>query len=136
MTVPPVTTSETGRRACAEPVTAAKATNARVRRLICAILSLPSCLSCPSRPSRPLYSAPVPVHIVDHPLVHDALITLRDKRTPPAAFRRAATRLSVLLAAEALQTVKTTDVTVDTPLGPAPGRMLGREVVVVPVLRA
>jgi uracil phosphoribosyltransferase len=76
------------------------------------------------------------VHIVDHPLVHDALITLRDKRTPPEAFRRAATRISVLLAAEALQTVQTTPVTVDTPLGPAPGRMLGRDVVVVPVLRA
>jgi uracil phosphoribosyltransferase len=78
----------------------------------------------------------VPVHIVDHPLVHDALVSLRDKRTPPEAFRRAATRISVLLAAEALATVRTTDVTVETPLGPAPGKTIGRDVVVVPVLRA
>ena len=56
------------------------------------------------------------VHIVNHPLVHDALITLRDKRTPPEAFRRAATRISVLLAAEALRDVPATDVTVETPL--------------------
>jgi len=78
----------------------------------------------------------VPVHIVNHPLVHDALVSLRDKRTPPEAFRRAATRISVLLAAEALATVRTRDVSVDTPLGPAPGKAIDRDVVVVPVLRA
>jgi uracil phosphoribosyltransferase len=78
----------------------------------------------------------VPVHIVDHPLVHDALVSLRDERTAPEDFRRAATRISVLLAAEALSDVPTIDVIVDTPLGPAPGRRIGRDVVVVPVLRA
>jgi uracil phosphoribosyltransferase len=36
-----------------------------------------------------VYSDAVPVHIVDHPLVHDALVSLRDKTTPPEAFRRA-----------------------------------------------
>jgi uracil phosphoribosyltransferase len=78
----------------------------------------------------------VPVHIVNHPLVHDALVSLRDKRTAPEAFRRAATRISVLLAAEALATVRTRDVSVDTPIGPAPGKIIDRDVVVVPVLRA
>jgi uracil phosphoribosyltransferase len=78
----------------------------------------------------------VPVHIVDRPLVHDALATLRDKQTSPEHFRRAATRISVLLAAEALRDVPTTNVTVETPLGPAPGRQIGADVVVVPVLRA
>ena len=79
---------------------------------------------------------PVPVHIVTHPLVHDALVSLRDRQTTPEHFRRAATRISVLLAAEALSDVPTSDVTVETPLGPAPGRRIGRDVVVVPVLRA
>ena len=78
----------------------------------------------------------MPVHIVDHPLVHDALVSLRDKHTNPEHFRRAATRISVLLAAEALSDVPFKDVTVETPLGPAPGRRIGRDVVVVPVLRA
>jgi uracil phosphoribosyltransferase len=78
----------------------------------------------------------VPVHIVDRPLVHDALVTLRDRQTTPEHFRRAATRISVLLAAEALRDVPTTNVTVETPLGPAPGRQIGADVVVVPVLRA
>jgi len=78
----------------------------------------------------------VPVHLVDHPLVHDALLSLRNKRTPPERFRRAATRISVLLAAEATRDLPTNEVTVDTPIGSAPGRQIGPDVVVVPVLRA
>ena len=76
------------------------------------------------------------VHLVNHPLVHDALVSLRNKRTPPEDFRRAATRITVLLAAEALRDVTTTATTVDTPLGPAEGLAIGADVVVVPVLRA
>lgn len=78
----------------------------------------------------------MPLHLVDHPLAHDALATLRDKRTTPEHFRQAANRISVLLVAEALRDVPTESVTVDTPLGPAAGRRVGRDVVVVPVLRA
>jgi uracil phosphoribosyltransferase len=78
----------------------------------------------------------VPVQLVDHPLVHDALVSLRDKRTAPDAFRRLATRISVLLAAEALREVPTSNVTVETPIGPADGRRVASDVVVVPVLRA
>ena len=78
----------------------------------------------------------MPVHIVDHPLVHDALVQLRDKRTPPEHFRRAATRISVLLASEALREAPHDNITVDTPIGPAKGRRLRPEIVVVPVLRA
>jgi uracil phosphoribosyltransferase len=78
----------------------------------------------------------VSVHIVKHPLVHDALMELRNIRTQPPAFRRAANRISVLLAAEALKDVPSRDHTVETPLGPAEGRVVGGDVVVVPVLRA
>jgi uracil phosphoribosyltransferase len=78
----------------------------------------------------------VPVHLVDHPLVHDALVSLRDKETAPEAFRRVATRISVLLAAEALRDLPTAATTVETPLGPADGRTVAADVVVVPVLRA
>ena len=78
----------------------------------------------------------MPVHIIDHPLVHDALVELRDKRTSPEDFRRAARRISVLLAGEALRGAPHTAVTVETPIGPAPGRRLSPDIVVVPVLRA
>ena len=76
------------------------------------------------------------VHIVDHPLVQDALVQLRDARTPPDRFRRAARRISVLLAAEALRDVPSQPTTVETPLGPATGRVAGDDLVVVPVLRS
>jgi uracil phosphoribosyltransferase len=78
----------------------------------------------------------VPLHIVEHPMVQDALMELRDARTAPPAFRRAANRISVLLAAEALKDVPSVAATVTTPLGPADGRAVRTDVVVVPVLRA
>jgi uracil phosphoribosyltransferase len=61
---------------------------------------------------------------------------LRDARTAPPAFRRAANRISVLLAAEALRDLPSSAATVTTPLGPADGRVVITDVVVVPVLRA
>ena len=61
---------------------------------------------------------------------------LRDVRTAPPEFRRAANRISVLLAAEALRDVPSRQHTVDTPLGPADGTIVDGDVVVVPVLRA
>jgi len=78
----------------------------------------------------------VALKLVDHPLVHDALAELRDARTSPPAFRRAANRISVLLAAEALRDVPVATTVVATPLGPADGRVVRTDVVVVPVLRA
>lgn len=78
----------------------------------------------------------VPVHIVEHPLVHDALAILRNSATPPELFRRMAVRISLLLAAEATRDLPTSGVTVTTPLGPARGTRVSGDVVVVPVLRA
>ena len=83
-----------------------------------------------------LYSEAVPVHLVEHPLVHDALATLRDASTTPQTFRHMAMRISLLLATEATRDVPSTQVEVRTPLGPADGRRVADGVVVVPVLRA
>src|SRR4029434_9864165 len=60
----------------------------------------------------------------------------RNAVPPPPAFRRAANRISVLLAAEALRDVPSVSEEVTTPLGPAPARVVRTDVVVVPVLRA
>ncbi len=78
----------------------------------------------------------MPLHLIDHPVVHDALAELRDASTGPRAFRRAAQRISTVLVAEALRDAPTTSGSVDTPLGPAPSRTLLPEIVFVPVLRA
>jgi uracil phosphoribosyltransferase len=78
----------------------------------------------------------VSVHVVEHPLVQDALVTLRDGQTAPESFRRMAIRISLLLAAEATRDLPASPVTVHTPLGAAEGRKVTADVVVVPVLRA
>ena len=78
----------------------------------------------------------VPFHLVDHPLAHDALAELRDARTPSAAFRSAAHRISLIVAAEALRDLPTEADTVATPVGPADARILRADIVIVPVLRA
>ena len=78
----------------------------------------------------------MPVQLIDHPLAHDVLIALRDTRTTPTVFRQLATRISLLLVAEATRDLPTEPTTVQTPLGAAEGRRLATDVVVVPVLRA
>ncbi len=83
-----------------------------------------------------MYSVGVPVHLVQHPLVHDALSILRDSATPPELFRRMAVRISLLLAAEATRDLPATTVKVTSPLGASDGRRITADVVVVPVLRA
>jgi uracil phosphoribosyltransferase len=83
-----------------------------------------------------LYSVAVAVHLVQHPLVHDILLSLRDARTDQETFRRMAVRISVLLATEALRSLPTRPATVMTPLGEASGSRVAIDVVVVPVLRA
>jgi uracil phosphoribosyltransferase len=76
------------------------------------------------------------VHLVEHPLVHDALAVLRDPATAPHLFRRMANRISLHLAAEATRDVPITTGTIQTVLGEAETRRVTAGVVVVPVLRA
>lgn len=78
----------------------------------------------------------MPVHVIHHPLVQDALVQLRHVQTPPIAFRDAARRISTLLVAEAMRGLPVTAGTVTTPLGPAPATRVQGDVVFVPVLRA
>ncbi len=76
------------------------------------------------------------LHVICHPLVEDALASLRDRRTEPAEFRRLAHRASLLVAAEATRDLPTREAEVETPLETTRVRLLGRRVVAVPVLRA
>lgn len=76
------------------------------------------------------------LRLVNHPIVQDILLELRDGRTTPERFRQLAGRISVFLAAEALRDVPTEDATVQTPLGAAQGRRCNADVVLAPVLRA
>ena len=101
-------------------------------------IPIPSRLACrfALSPSRLIIVRRMSVHIVPHPLIHDALIQLRDVRTETEEFRALANRISVLLVAEALRDLPTERATAQTPLEKAEGRRVARDVVVVPVLRA
>lgn len=76
------------------------------------------------------------VHVIDQPLVQHHLYHLRNKVTPPAEFRRLVQRLSILLAYEATQDLQLRETTVQTPLAPAPARVLAQRIGLVPILRA
>ena len=82
------------------------------------------------------YSAPVPVHLVQHPLVHDALATLRDASTTPEPFRRMAVRISLLAGGRGH--ARRPEPRRPRPYAARPRRWTPRDrgVVVVPVLRA
>jgi len=76
------------------------------------------------------------VTIIKHPLVQHNLTRLRDKRTGPQEFRRVLSEVAALMLYEATRSFAVRPLRVSTPLGPAPGFELQREVVLVPVLRA
>ena len=81
--------------------------------------------------------APPPgVTVLDHPLVATLLTTLRDRDTPPHAFREAAGRLGTLLAYEATRDSKTQPHPIHTPLARHDGTRLAAPLSVVPILRA
>ena len=78
----------------------------------------------------------MPLHVVRHPLIEDALGRLRDRATPCDEFRRLAKRVSLLLAAEATRDLALGEAPVQTPLERTIAHAVSSRVVAVPVLRA
>jgi uracil phosphoribosyltransferase len=76
------------------------------------------------------------VTVIIHPLVQHNLTRLRDKRTGSQEFRRLLGEITALMLHEATRSFAVRSVSVQTPLAPARGSQLEREVVLVPVLRA
>lgn len=76
------------------------------------------------------------VYVINHPLVQHHLVSLRDRKTRPGAFRRMVERLSMLLVYEASKDFRTTPVRVRTPLAEAKGKVLRQRIGLVPILRA
>jgi uracil phosphoribosyltransferase len=74
--------------------------------------------------------------VVEHPLAEHLLASLRDAATPPEVFRTLAKRLALAIILEASRGLPTTEVDVRTPVGTAKGRVLPRDLVAVPILRA
>ena len=77
------------------------------------------------------------IHVADHPLITHKLTVLRDKNTPSPVFRQLVEELVTLLAYEATREVKTTEVTIQTPVVETKGRKLSKpRPIIIPILRA
>jgi uracil phosphoribosyltransferase len=80
----------------------------------------------------------MPVHVIDHPLIRDALAHIRSKDTRPEDLRPHVDRVAGMLVYEALRDLPTVAVPVQTPVEAATAQALAPEVriAVVPILRA
>ena len=77
------------------------------------------------------------IHVADHPLITHKLTVLRDRNTPSPVFRQLVEELVTLLAYEATREVKTTEVTIETPVTKTKGRILSKpRPIIIPILRA
>lgn len=77
------------------------------------------------------------IHVADHPLITHKLTVLRDKNTSSPVFRQLVEELVTLLAYEATREVKTTEVTIETPVTKTTGRKLSKpRPIIIPILRA
>lgn len=75
--------------------------------------------------------------VLDHPLIRHKLHLLREESTPSKLFRELVTELTMLMAYEVTRDLEEVEVEVHSPLETFTGRRLGgRELVVVPILRA
>ena len=76
------------------------------------------------------------LRVVDHPLVHVKLASLRDRRTGNAEFRRVVRELAGLLTIEATRGLPTRAIDLETPLEPTRGAAFAKPLTIVPILRA
>lgn len=76
------------------------------------------------------------LRVFDHPLIQHKLTIARDRRTPPADFRRLLNEIAGLMTYEVSRRFDTGPVSVETPLEITEGRALRRPVTLVPILRA
>lgn len=76
------------------------------------------------------------IEVLDHPLLKVHVTELRNRDTPPRAFRQHLTAIARLLAYPVLANLEVSPVSVETPLMSASGHRFSRLPVLVPILRA
>ena len=74
--------------------------------------------------------------IVEHPLVSHYLTILRNKNTSKQEFKNSIDKLSFLLAGQLYSSLKTDNISINTPLKKAKGKKIKEKVVLLPILRA
>jgi uracil phosphoribosyltransferase len=78
----------------------------------------------------------MPVTVVDHVLLRRLVSILRDRETPHGVFRQTLDDAAMILAYEAMRSLRAEDHELETPLERTSGIRLADEVVIVAILRA
>ncbi|MCG8371099.1 MAG: uracil phosphoribosyltransferase [Proteobacteria bacterium] len=74
--------------------------------------------------------------LIEHPFVQHKLAIIRNAETGHKRFRELAKEITQFICYEALKTIRTKEVVVETPVAPATCRKIDTDLVVVPILRA
>lgn len=74
--------------------------------------------------------------VCDHPLIHHKLALIRDEKTGTKDFRETVSEIGMLMAYEVTRDFPTIEKDIKTPVGVAKERVINKEVVIVPILRA
>ena len=64
------------------------------------------------------------LQVFEHPLIHDKITRARNVDTPPAQFRRLLNEIAGLMTYDVCRELKTSETTVQTPMGATEGRIL------------
>lgn len=76
------------------------------------------------------------LQVFEHPLIHDKITRARNAATPPSQFRRLLNEIAGLMTYDVCRELKTSETSVQTPMGTTSGRILSEPVTLVPILRA
>lgn len=74
--------------------------------------------------------------IFNHPLMHHKLTLIRNEETGTKDFRETVEEISMLMAYEVTRNLPTIEKKVKTPIATMKGKVLAKEVVIVPIIRA
>ncbi len=76
------------------------------------------------------------IHIMDHPLIIHKTTMMRDENTTTKDFRALVNEIALLMGYEATRELDMVDVKVKTPMAEMTGKMIKKDVAIVPILRA
>jgi uracil phosphoribosyltransferase len=74
--------------------------------------------------------------LIEHPCVQHKLAIIRKAETGHKRFRELSTEITEFICYEALKNIKTTEISVQTPVAVAKCRKIDTDIVVIPILRA
>ena len=76
------------------------------------------------------------LHVMDHPLIIHKISMLRDESTTVKEFRELIYEISLLMGYETTRDLELNEKEIKTPLATTNGKVIGKQVAIVPILRA